>query len=194
MVCETISTAARASARANKLSSKPPNILLGGVGRQARRIASELLLLLLLVLLMMVLLMREDDEQDEADDALEVRVDAEDECSEYLGSGRLCAIAKGCLLFRDIIIIFARVRASASSFNKLRLRLQGSRRCRSPIESSQVDAEKRLVNFSHVFIIIIAISALSFGASHAQVGADHLQLKKKKKSTFHFQKQCKQLK
>lgn len=174
MVCETISTAARASARANKLSSKPPNILLGGVGRQARRIASELLLLLLLVLLMMVLLMREDDEQDEADDALEVRVDAEDECSEYLGSGRLCAIAKGCLLFRDIIIIFARVRASASSFNKLRLRLQGSRRCRSPIESSQVDAEKTLVNFSHVFIIIVATSALLFEASHAQVGADHL--------------------
>lgn len=180
MVCETISTAARASARASKLSSKPPNILLGGVGRQARRIASELLpLLLLLVLLMMVLLMREEDEQDEADDALEVRVDAEDACSEYLGSGRLCAMAKGCLLFRDIIIIFARVRASASSFNKLRLRLQGSRRCRSPIESSQVDAEKRLVNFSHVFIIIVATSAQSLGASHAKVGADQQQIGKK---------------
>lgn len=182
MVCETISTAARASARASKLSSKPPNILLGGVGRQARRIASELLPLLLLVLLMMVLLMREEDEQD--DGALEVRVDAEDECSEYLGSGRLCAMAKCCLLFRDIIIIFARVRASASSFNKLRLRLQGSRRCRSPIESSQVDAEKRLVNFSHVFIIIVATSALSFEASHAQVGADRLQLIKKCQSVL----------
>lgn len=112
MVCETISTAARASARANKLSSKPPNILLGGVGRQARRIASELLLPLLL---MMVLLCREDEQEDEG--ALEVRVEDEEECNEYLGSGKLVwAMAKGCLLFRDIIIIFAGVQASASSF------------------------------------------------------------------------------
>lgn len=112
MVCETISTAARASARANKLSSKPPNILLGGVGRQALRIASELLLPLLL---MMVLLCREDEHEDEG--ALEVKVEDEEECNEYLGSGKLVwAMAKGCLLFRDIIIIFAGVRASASSF------------------------------------------------------------------------------
>lgn len=82
MVCETISTAARASARASKLSSKPPNILLGGVGRQALRIASELPPPPPLLLMMVLLLWRED-EQDEG--ALEV----DDECSEYLGSGKL---------------------------------------------------------------------------------------------------------
>lgn len=85
----------------------------GGVGRQARRIASELLLPLLL---MMLLLCREDEQEDEG--ALEVRVEDEEECSEeYLGSGKLVwAMAKGCLLFRDIIIIFAGAKASASSF------------------------------------------------------------------------------
>lgn len=63
--------------------------------------------------MMVLLLWREDEQEDEG--ALEV--DDEDECSEYLGSGKLVwAMAKGCLLFRDIIIIFAGVRASASSF------------------------------------------------------------------------------
>lgn len=64
---------------------------------------------------MMVLLCREDEQEEEG--ALEVRVEDEEECKEYLGSGKLlCAMAKGCLLFRDIIIIFAGVQASASSF------------------------------------------------------------------------------
>lgn len=85
MVCETISTAARASARANKLSSNPPNILLGGVGRHARRIASELPPPLLLIVLLCL------DEEQEDEGALEVRVEEEDEeCKlEYLGSAKL---------------------------------------------------------------------------------------------------------
>lgn len=63
---------------------------------------------------MMLLLCRED-EQDEG--ALEVKVEDDEECNEYLGSGKLVwAMAKGCLLFRDIIIIFAGAQASASSF------------------------------------------------------------------------------
>lgn len=64
----------------------------------------------------MVLLWREDEQED--DGALEVRVEDEDECSEeYLGSGRLVwAMVKACLLFRDIIIIFAGARTSESSF------------------------------------------------------------------------------
>lgn len=63
---------------------------------------------------MMVLLCREDA-QDEG--ALEVRVEDDEECNEYLGSGKLVwAMANACLLFRDIIIIFAGFRASASSF------------------------------------------------------------------------------
>lgn len=70
----------------------------GGVGRPARRIASELTLLLMLVLMM--LLCREDeqddgcesevkveDEVDEAEEDEEVAV--EEECKdEYLGSGK----------------------------------------------------------------------------------------------------------
>lgn len=81
----------------------------GGVGRQALRITSELLLPLPPLLLLMVLLLWREDEQDE-EGTLEVRVEEdEEECSEeYLGSGKLlCAMLKGCLLFRDIIIIFA---------------------------------------------------------------------------------------
>lgn len=59
---------------------------------------------------MMVLLCREDEQDDGA-------WEVEDECNEYLCSGKLVwAMAKGCLLFRDIIIIFAGVQASASSF------------------------------------------------------------------------------
>lgn len=61
---------------------------------------------------MMVLLCREDEQED--DGAWEVE---DEECNEYLGSGKLVwAMAKGCLLFRDIIIMFAGVQASASSF------------------------------------------------------------------------------
>ena len=63
---------------------------------------------------MMVLLCRED-EQDEG--AFEVMVEDEEECKEYLCSGKLeWAMANACLLLRDIIIIFAGVQASASSF------------------------------------------------------------------------------
>jgi len=72
-------------------------------------------------MLMMELLWREEEEQE--DGALEVMVldEEEEPCkeeSEYLGSGGklLCAMEKGCLLFRDIIIMFAGVRASASRF------------------------------------------------------------------------------
>lgn len=76
----------------------------GGVGRPARRIASELtLLLLMLVLMMLVLLLcRDEDEQDddcesevkvedEVDEAEEdeEEVGGEEECKEeYLGSGK----------------------------------------------------------------------------------------------------------
>lgn len=84
------------------LSSDYAELRTGGVGRQALRIASEPEPELLL---MMVLLCREEEQEE---GALEVRVEADEECSEYLGSGRLLwAMAKGCLLFRDIIIIFA---------------------------------------------------------------------------------------
>lgn len=65
--------------------------------------------------MMVLLLWREDEQEDEG--ALEVRVEDEDECREYLGSGRLVwAMVKACLLFRDIIIIFAGARTSESSF------------------------------------------------------------------------------
>lgn len=75
----------------------------GGVGRPARRIASELTLLLMLVLMMLVLLLlcRDEDEQDddcesevkvedEVDEAEEdEEVGGEEECKEeYLGSGK----------------------------------------------------------------------------------------------------------
>lgn len=74
----------------------------GGVGRPARRIASELtLLLLMLVLRMLVLLLCREDEQDndcdsevkvldEVDEAEdEEEVGGEEECKEeYLGSGK----------------------------------------------------------------------------------------------------------
>lgn len=64
---------------------------------------------------MMVLLCREDEQEDEG--ALEVKVEDDDECNEYLGSGKLLwAMANACLLFRDIIIIFAGFQAAASSF------------------------------------------------------------------------------
>lgn len=60
---------------------------------------------------MMELLCRADEQEDEA------TLELEFECNEYFGSGKLVwAIAKWCLLFRDIIIIFAGVQASASSF------------------------------------------------------------------------------
>lgn len=57
---------------------------------------------------MMVLLCREDEQEEEEEGALEVSVADAEECSEYLGSGKLvCAMANGCLLLRDIIIMFA---------------------------------------------------------------------------------------
>jgi len=63
-----------------------------------------------------------DDEQDEV--ALEVKVEEDEECKlEYLASAKLVwVMAKACLLFRDIIIIFA-IESWRVPFNKLRLRL-----------------------------------------------------------------------
>lgn len=68
----------------------------GGVGRPARRIASELTLLLMLVLMMLALLLCREDAQDEFEVKLEDEVDEAEEdeevggveeCKEYLGSG-----------------------------------------------------------------------------------------------------------
>lgn len=72
----------------------------GGVGRPARRIASELTLLLMLVL-MILLLCREDEQDDGCESDVkvedevfeaeedEVEVGEEEECKEeYLGSGK----------------------------------------------------------------------------------------------------------
>lgn len=63
-----------------------------------------------------------DDEQDEG--ALEVKVEEDEECKlEYLASAKLVwVMAKACLLFRDIIIMFA-IESWRVPFNKLRLRL-----------------------------------------------------------------------
>lgn len=92
------------------LSGNYAELRTGGVGRHPRRIASELPP----PLLMMVLLCREDEHEE---GAFEVNVEDEEECKEYLGSGKLAwAMANACLLFRDIIIMFAGVRVSASSF------------------------------------------------------------------------------
>lgn len=129
MLGETISTAARASARASRLSSKPPNILLGGVGRHARRITSELLAppaLLLLVLLLRRVDEHEEEgtEEDEDEDGGEVDEEedaVEDACSaEYLGSGKLvCGRAKACLPFSDIIIIITLSWRQSSLFSNV---------------------------------------------------------------------------
>lgn len=70
-----------------------------------------------------MLLCLDDEQEDEG--ALEVKVEDEDEeCKlEYLVSARLVwAMANACLLFRDIIIMFA-TEPRRVAFNKLRLRL-----------------------------------------------------------------------
>lgn len=70
-----------------------------------------------------MLLCLDDEQEDEG--ALEVKVEEEDaECKlEYLASARLVwGMANACLLFRDIIIIFA-TEPLRVPFNKLRLRL-----------------------------------------------------------------------
>lgn len=90
----------------------------GGVGRHARRIASEQPPLLLIVLLCL-------DVEQEDEGALEVKVEEEDAewKLENLASARLVwGMANACLLFRDIIIIFA-TEPRRVPFNKLRLRL-----------------------------------------------------------------------
>lgn len=79
----------------------------GGVGRQARLIASELLLVLVLLLPAPLLVLLGEL----AEGAAAAEVQGEALCSaEYLGSCRLplpWGMLKGCLLFRDIIIILA---------------------------------------------------------------------------------------
>lgn len=70
-----------------------------------------------------MLLCLDDEHEDEG--ALEVKVEEEDEeCKlEYLASAKLVwGMANACLLFRDIIIIFA-TEPWRVPFNKLRLRL-----------------------------------------------------------------------
>lgn len=68
-----------------------------------------------------MLLCLDDEQEDEG--ALEVKVEEEDAECKYLCSARLVwGMANACLLFRDIIIIFA-TEPRRVPFNKLRLRL-----------------------------------------------------------------------